>query len=609
MSPTRPPVNGDPAIIEARRFIEEETQFHLGVLPTEGSHPNTRNFSATVLKDTAAGAAMLLSVDHDIPPRAAEVFRSAEYAALVQAIVRASLEGRRIGFSGCGATGRLAIILERMWREFWEAESERAGSTDPAWAADCRRRADSGYSIMTGGDRALIRSVENFEDFQEFGRRQVRDLGLGSGDLLVAITEGGETSSVIGTAREAFERGCTVFFIFNNPAHVLAANIERSRAVIECPGIEKIDLFTGAMALSGSTRLQATSAEMLVVGAALEQAAARIVEESRPRHGGPAARPTLGGDPGGFFAIDATATFERLVDALSSGPALAGLAAAIELESEIYRAGGLVTYVSEEYLLDIISDTTERTPTFKLPPFRPTDDTSSPPSWAFVKDPARATRDAWDHMLRRAPRGIAWTREDYIAMKGTDRMIANPPALDTGEIYRYGIGNEPDASRCAAPASALIAVTVGSEPSEALRRYLAIEGRGFTRRTLLAIDAPEPGGRADDWPAVEIPLPHPRTPMNLFAHLAVKLVFNTLSTCTMGKRGRIWGNWMIQVDATNKKLVDRATRIISALGGIGYEEACIELHRTLAEPRTRDAGSDDSCVVRTLRRMGRSPVR
>jgi N-acetylmuramic acid 6-phosphate etherase len=585
----------DPAYAEARRFIEQETQFHLGFLPTEGPHPKTKDFSAAVQRDTAAGAAMLLSVDRDIPPRAARVFRGGEYEALVQAIVRASREGKRVGFSGCGATGRLAIILERMWREHWEAEAERAGSTDPARAAECRRRAESGYSIMTGGDRALIRSVESFEDFQEFGRRQVRDLGLGSGDLLVAITEGGETSSVIGTAWEAYERGCSVFFVFNNPAEVLAAHIARSRAVIECPGIVKLDLFTGPMALSGSTRLQATSIEMLVVGAALEQASARIAEEA-------------GAGRGESAAVDYAAAFERLVDALSSGPALAGIAAAIDLESEIYGGKGLVTYVSEEFLLDVISDTTERTPTFKLPPFRTMDDAASPPSWAFVKDPAHATREAWDHMLRRPPRGIRWTREDYVAMKGTERMIANPPALDAEAIYRYGIGSEPDATRSAAPASALVAVTVGAGPSQALRRYIATRGAGFTRRTLLSIDMPKPVRRIEAWTPIEIPIKLPRTPMNLFAHLAVKLVFNTLSTGTMGKMGRIWGNWMIQVDATNKKLVDRATRIISALAGIGYEEACIELHRTLAEPRPADSGSEDSCVVRTLRRLGRSPV-
>ncbi len=118
-----PAAREEPAVAEARRFIAEETQFHLGVLPTEGSHPRTRDFSRTIQRDTEAGAAMLLSVDRDIPARAAEAFRSDAYRALVEAIVRAARSGRRIGFSGCGATGRLAIILERMWRELWESEA------------------------------------------------------------------------------------------------------------------------------------------------------------------------------------------------------------------------------------------------------------------------------------------------------------------------------------------------------------------------------------------------------------------------------------------------------------------------------------------------------
>ena len=582
---------GDAALIEAQRFIREETQFHLGILPTEGPHPKTRDFSATVQRDAAAGAAMLLSVDRDIPPRASEVLKGAPFRMLVSEIVRASREGKRIGFSGCGATGRLAIILERMWREYWEDEALAAA--EPARATECRRRADAGFSIMTGGDRALIRSVENFEDYQEFGRRQVRDLSLAQGDLLVAITEGGETSSVIGTAWEAYERGCSVFFVFNNPADVLAAHIERSRMVIECPGIVKMDLSTGPMALSGSTRLQATSAEMLVVGAALEQAVALIPGDGRRSSPVP--------------AIDYPAGFARLVDELSSGAAVAGIAGAIELESDIYDARGLVTYVADEYLLDIISDTTERTPTFMIPPFRTVDDSTSPPSWAFVKDPVRSTREAWDHMLRRAPRGIGWTRDDYVAMKGSARMIARPPALDVGEIYRYGIGSEPDPGRTEAPAAALIAVTVGSSPSAGLRAYLAREGGGYTKRTLLAIGTAR--SDVEGFTTLVVPCAIPRTPMNLFFHLAVKLIFNTVSTGTMGRLGRIWGNWMIQVNATNKKLVDRATRIIAGLAGIGYEEACIELHRTLAEQSAGDAAAGDSCVVRTLRRLGRSPVK
>ncbi len=576
--------NDDRALAEARRFVREETQFHLGFLPTEGSHPKTRDFSQTIQRDTATGAAMLLSVDRDIPPRAVDAFRGAAYGELVAAIIRAARQGRRVGFSGCGATGRLAIILERMWREFWQTEAGRIGPSDPAAAAECQRRAERSFSIMTGGDRALIRSVERFEDFQEFGRRQVRDLGLAAGDLLVAITEGGETSSVIGTAWEAFERGCAVFFVFNNPAEVLAQHIERSRQVIECSGIVKIDLSTGPMALSGSTRLQATSSEMLVVGAAIEEAVAGLAGLGR-------------------ISVGYAAAFGSLVDQLSTGSALRGLAEATDLETGIYRSQGLVTYVTDEYLLDVISDTTERTPTFKLPPFRASTDTTSPHSWAFAKDPCRLTRDAWDHMLRRPPRGLAWTSADYAAMGGTDAMIAHPPVLDVEEIYRYAIGNEPDPERSSAPASAVIALAVGTALSQTAQAYLARERPRFSQGAVVAIGNGAGTGVPPGFRAIGIPLDLPDSPAHLMLHLAVKLILNTLSTGTMGKLGRILGNWMIQVDATNKKLIDRATRIVSELAGIGYEEACIELHRTLAAPPREQ----ESCVVSTLRRLGRLP--
>ena len=46
------------------------------------------------------------------------------------------------------------------------------------------------------------------------------------------------------------------------------------------------------------------------------------------------------------------------------------MAALAERESQIYEGGGRVTYLASRFLLDVFSDTTERSPTFMLPPFR-----------------------------------------------------------------------------------------------------------------------------------------------------------------------------------------------------------------------------------------------
>ncbi|MDZ7634546.1 MAG: hypothetical protein U5L72_08965 [Bacteroidales bacterium] len=108
-----------------------------------------------------------------------------------------------------------------------------------------------------------------FEDYEEFGRQQVRELDVTAGDMLVAITEGGETSSVLGTLAEAADRGAAVFLLFNNPSDILCKYIERSRKAIEDPRVTVLDLFCGPMAIAGSTRMQATTSEQLIAGAAL----------------------------------------------------------------------------------------------------------------------------------------------------------------------------------------------------------------------------------------------------------------------------------------------------------------------------------------------------
>ena len=53
---------------QALDFIRNETQFHLGYLPTEQSHPKTRGLSLALQSDTAQGLRQLLSVDKDLPP-------------------------------------------------------------------------------------------------------------------------------------------------------------------------------------------------------------------------------------------------------------------------------------------------------------------------------------------------------------------------------------------------------------------------------------------------------------------------------------------------------------------------------------------------------------
>src|SRR5207244_4736840 len=54
----------------------------------------------------------------------------------------------------------------------------------------------------------------------------------------------------------------------------------------------------------------------------------------------------------------------------------------------------------------------------------------------------------------------------------------------------------------------------------------------------------------------------------LKAGTATKLVLNTLTTASMARLGRVYGNRMIDVQPRSRKLRDRALRLIEELGGV-----------------------------------------
>lgn len=562
--------NEDKAAREAEHYLERERAYRLGKLPTEQPHPRTVGVADTLCKDVAAGLSALQSVDDDLPAVLGQTLAGAPFAKLIDAMSTALLAGRRVYFTGCGATGRLAILLESMWRRTWLA-------TD---LPDAPAIADQVRSVMAGGDFALIRSVEGFEDFTDFGRHQLRDAGVAQGDVVVAITEGGETSFVIGTAWEALGRGAASFFVFNNPAETLGRLVERSREVIDEPRITKLDLATGPMAIAGSTRMQATTIELLVVGTALEHTLMRV-RSARGLVEQAAAAPVS--------LDEAAARFTELLDGLKRSDNVAAMAGLVEHEARVYRESGLVTYFADRYLLDVLTDTTERSPTFSLPPFREIDDTASARSWSFVKHPLLSTAEAWKQMLGREPNGLAWTDATYAEMGAPETVRRDPPRLDRQRILRFAIGNEPDASRTDTAVSLAVTLLVGDEtrthadPESTFHRGVQRHAQGFTQHATLAIGSVQPnsdGGHT----RYAIDLDMPRTPLGLWPHVAAKLVLNTVSTASMGLVGRLAGNWMVYVNTSNKKLIDRGIRLISDQAGVPYDDACHALFVTLNQP-------------------------
>jgi len=59
----------------------------------------------------------------------------------------------------------------------------------------------------------------------------------------------------------------------------------------------------------------------------------------------------------------------------------------------------------------------------------------------------------------------------------------------------------------------------------------------------------------------------------LKAGTATKLILNMISTTTMIKMGKVYGNLMVDLQVVNKKLADRGTRIITQLTNLNYNDA------------------------------------
>jgi N-acetylmuramic acid 6-phosphate etherase len=572
----------------AESFLRDARQFRLGALATEQAHPRSAELSQVAGRDAALGLAVLFDVDRDVVDAYDRWSRSAQPGALRDAALAALLAGGRLFFTGCGATGRLSIQLASIWRAFWQ-DRRAAGRSVPdpdAWE-------DRAFSVMAGGDYALVKSVEGFEDFQPFGRKQIGDLGVRKGDMTFAITEGGETSFVIGTAWEALERGARVAFVYNNPDDVLRAHVERSRQVIDEPRIEKVNLTTGPMAITGSTRMQATSIELVAMLTVLEM----VLRELLARAGAP---------EGASAEVPAAMRegLARVRDEAASGPVREALGRLVLAEERVYRSGARTSYFADALAVDVLTDTTERSPTFCTPSFRKWDDPDAADSWAFLFTPEPTSEGAWTRLLRREPQTIEWTPSDLRALLDEDaaeRQSGVLREIGRRELMRFRIGLDGLVHRPPRPGDGATAVVTASDApllaeSGPLTRELRRARENGATTAVIAVGRPDETGLLRETPGfrtaeLAVVLATPGTPFLLdpLARAGVKIVLNALSTCTMVRLGRVLGNRMIWVVPSNLKLIDRSTRYIAALADASYEDACRALFEVIdyVEPRRR----------------------
>ena len=570
---------------QAEKFLAEADQFKLGRLVTESAHPVTRELSQTAVKSTSDAMKLLFDIDLDVVAKYREWIGTDAPGRIKDVVRDAILGGNKMFFTGCGATGRLSILLDSIWRDFWNRQSS---SANPQSAIRNPQLEDRTHSIMAGGDFALIKSVEGFEDFTQFGAKQIEDMGVSEGDVVFAITEGGETSFVIGTAWQGLKKGANVYFMYNNPDDILCKDVIRSREVIEEPRIEKINATTGPMAIMGSTRMQATTIELCMMITILEMAVRDIMA-----HLGIGNSLNSATVPQEFMA-----ELEEMHAMLSSKGMLHQIADLVEMEEASYARGKKSTYFADRLGIDVLTDTTERSPTFCTPAFRKFDDHTASESWTYLILPYPDSPSAWRALLKRDPLGLAWTDEEIIDLVGpekAERQIQIMKQIGTQEILRFRIGTNGLEHRPIKSGDAAVSIVM-EEGMDGL-----LSPGGFYRMQLeKATDAGASTGLVfmgrseslekvkaflDDWrvkpEVVLLPLSDTNLLLDGVARAGIKMLLNALSTCVMVRLGRVLGNCMVALVPSNMKLIDRSTRYIQSLTGLGYEEACHELFKSI----------------------------
>jgi N-acetylmuramic acid 6-phosphate etherase len=499
----------------AQAFLNVSKHFQVAMLPTEQRHPKTTCLSDLSKNNLPEAISILKEID--LEALGVLSHRMDKILQLQRAISETISSGGRVFLCGCGATGRLSVTLEVLWRQ---------------QASPMLR--DSVVSFIAGGDVALISSVESFEDSSEFGVRQLKDLGFQKGDLLISNTEGGETPFVIGAVEYAasYSEWRKPFFIYCNPDDALKNRTERTRRVLENEDIEKINLSVGPMAISGSTRMQASTVVLGAIGIAL-------------------------------LFEDPEAARQEIIKLIGDSDFLF-LGKFIEMESEIYNKSGVIYYETSENLgISVLTDTTERSPTFSLAPFDNSNDQNPLPSLAYLLfSNADSSERAWSQLLLRQPRALDWKehseRVSLTRLLGFDfskgiieRRKKTFPNLSP---YIFRIIDEGD--------SLLFAL-------EHLTHRLSWDNASSLAR-----------------------------------HVFLKVLLNIHSTLVMGRLGRYEGNVMTWVKASNLKLVDRAIRYATTIlkdRGINrftYADVAFEIFRQM-----KRIGPTESIVLAAVKSL------
>jgi N-acetylmuramic acid 6-phosphate etherase len=229
------------------------------------------------------------------------------------------------------------------------------------------------------------------------------------------------------------------------------------------------------------------------------------------------------------------------------------------LEAGLYKDKKHLNYISDSYFgISILTDTTERSPTFSLRSFENRLDSGHEHSlsYLFIRD-AENSAQAWSELLARKPRPVEWPELD--GRIGHEKLLGF-------DISSHGLH-----------ARSMEIPTVDFE---------IMFDRGHAQFKCLN-------------EKVNLQLGNDQ----LLNHLVVKMLLNAHSTLVMGLLNRYQGNVMTWVRPSNNKLIDRAARYIQQIlaqsgKNISYEAIITNLFEEIESIK-----DNESIVIKVVNRF------
>jgi N-acetylmuramic acid 6-phosphate etherase len=301
--------------------------------------------------------------------------------------------------------------------------------------------------------------------------------------LLIAASASGESPFVLATAEYAAKTSVKPWFVHCNTNDALKGRIKDH--VIYNNDVKILSLYTGGMALTGSTRMQATTALMLGIALPL-------------------------------FNYDVKEQIDSLAEVIQKLD-FSVLPAFIEDETNTYLSDEYVFYdIDDYYGITVLTDTTERTPTFNLIPFENQCDENRKASWCYILlKNAENSEKAWEKLLGRKPKTLDWTDEtSYKKLLGFNfsKELIDIRGKYAHPFYYYEIKKEAD--------------------------NIVLKFKG--NEAIFPVGGLNP----------------------ILEQLVLKLILNTASTVMMGRMGCYEGNLMTSLYPSNSKLIDRSIRYV-----------------------------------------------